>query len=490
MSIAREPVEHLRTELEATPYEETRALLDDLNEGVRRGARFTTDGERGILAMARKNDPFYAGQPSQRGPAEWFAGLFHRLGFGERRVHVRHVHYVACGEEPNPETGEEHQELLPDGTPYGNTQGNWEFIQEASKHARNMGLVDPRSIVDRRMKRPLLYAPEDPPAPPGVVVSEPTLGLPSIDPGDLEPFGSRGRAYPVGYDYDVSFEPSLVELWMEKSLDEEDDPIIDRLCREEGANLVPGVGFMTISSVYTMLERRTRLGKPLRILYLSDFDPAGSHMPVSPARHIEFALRKLPPEERSDIRLHHLALREDQVRGLGLPRIPIKDSDLRKGRFEERHGEGATELNALMIPTRRGRTQAMLRGAIRALRDDTLRGRLRAAEQEAQNRLDAELARRLHWPHLALEMIEEEAREIGGRYTEELQGIAERLAEEIAPLEERAERVLHAARRRLDGLEDAELPEVEGEEGNGSAEGWLYDSRRDYLDQLRHYKDR
>ena len=40
-------------------------------------------------------------------------------------------------------------------------------------------------------------------------------------------------------------------------------------------------------------------------------------------------------------------LTADQVARYGLPRIPIKDSDARKGHFEARYGEGATELDAL-----------------------------------------------------------------------------------------------------------------------------------------------
>src|SRR5215204_5270542 len=164
-----------------TPYEEMKALQERLNEGVRRGERWTTDGERSILAMARKNDPFYAGQGWQREMAEWFADLFRRLGFVGRRTHIRFVHYVASGEEPNPETGEERQERLPDGGPYENTEENWRFIQEASKHARNMGLVDPRHIVDKRTPRPFLNAPEEPAEAPGVYVEEPDITLPSIE---------------------------------------------------------------------------------------------------------------------------------------------------------------------------------------------------------------------------------------------------------------------------------------------------------------------
>ena len=122
-----------------TPYEEMKALQERLNEGVRRGERWTLEGERSILAMARKNDPFYAGQGWQREQAEWFADLFRCLGFEGRRAHIRFVHYVASGEEPNPETGEEQQERKPDGTLYENTESDWSFLQEASKHARKHG---------------------------------------------------------------------------------------------------------------------------------------------------------------------------------------------------------------------------------------------------------------------------------------------------------------------------------------------------------------
>jgi len=423
-----------------TPYEEMKAQLEQLNEGVRRGKRWTVEGERGILAMARTNDPFYAGQGWQREQAEWFAELFVRLGFEGRRVHIRFVHYVASGEEENPATGEKQQECLPDGSPYENTEENWKFIQVASKYARNMGKVDPHSIVDRRTPRPFLNAPEEPPPSPGVEVHEPTVHLPRIDVDDLEPYVSGGRAYPTGYEYSVALEPSLVEMWMEKSLDEADDPLIETLCEEEGVNLITGIGFMTISSVYALLERRARLQKPLRILYLADFDPAGKHMPGSPARHIEFALRNM--EEKPDIRLHHLALTEEQVTELELPRIPIKESDSRKKNFEAKHGQGATELNALMHETRRSDTEEMLRGAIRGLRDDTLQSRLRRSSWEAQAILNEELSRRLRWPRRALELIEEEALEVGERYAEELQDLADRLAQEIDPLEERAQRVL------------------------------------------------
>ena len=145
----------------------------------------------------------------------------------------------------------------------------------------------------------------------------------------------------------------------------------------------------------------------------------------------------------------------------------------------------------MMHETRRSDTEEMLRSAIRELRDSALPRKFISTRMEAREILDEELARRLRWPRRALELIEDEAREVGERYAEELQDLADRLADEMAPLEERAERVLHVTRRRLAGFEQqVELPEVEGEEPEEVADGWLFDSRRDYLKQLRHYKYR
>lgn len=60
----------------------------------------------------------------------------------------------------------------------------------------------------------------------------------------------------------------------------------------------------------------------------------------------------------------------------------------------------------------------------------------------------------------------------------------------MASVEERYEGVRQATRRRLEGIEETELPTVEGEEDPMATEGWLFDSRRDYFRQLSHYKTR
>ena len=63
------------------------------------------------------------------------------------------------------------------------------------------------------------------------------------------------------------------------------------------------------------------------------------------------------------------------------------------------------------------------------------------------------------------------------------------LDEELSPLDERLETLQRAIREKLAVLEP-DLPPLPEPEANPKDEGWLFDSRRDYREQLCHYKDR
>jgi hypothetical protein len=59
----------------------------------------------------------------------------------------------------------------------------------------------------------------------------------------------------------------------------------------------------------------------------------------------------------------------------------------------------------------------------------------------------------------------------------------------MAPYEEELEAIRHAVELTASALEDeVGLPEVVADEGTPDDEEWLYDSRREYLDQLDYYK--
>jgi hypothetical protein len=57
-----------------------------------------------LLALAAKNDPFYAGGTASRCQAAWFAALWERFRF-PRGVHLRRIHYqvVSPGDVQKPD---------------------------------------------------------------------------------------------------------------------------------------------------------------------------------------------------------------------------------------------------------------------------------------------------------------------------------------------------------------------------------------------------
>jgi hypothetical protein len=75
------------------------------------------------------------------------------------------------------------------------------------------------------------------------------------------------------------------------------------------------------------------------------------------------------------IKLTPLALTRTQVQDYALPRIPIKEEDHRKSGFEERHGEGTVERDALEAPYP-GMLAQVVREAIAPYRDLSLQQRL------------------------------------------------------------------------------------------------------------------
>ena len=149
--------------------------------------------------------------------------------------------------------------------------------------------------------------------------------------------------------------------------------------------------------------RAAQYGAPVRIIYLSDFDPGGRSMPKAVARKVEFTIAKFDLD--LDLQLIPLALTPDQCREYRLPRIPIKESERRKDKFESIFGVGATELDAL---------EALYPGEM-----------ARLLNAELDTWLDADLDHRTHSLHLDLEI----------RLRRIEQGIRDRHADEIEALE-------------------------------------------------------
>jgi hypothetical protein len=250
--------------------------------------------------------------------------------------------------------------------------------------------------------------------------------------------------------------------------------VLEPLCQSYGMNLQTGLGELSITASLALVHRLQEAGKPARIFYVSEFDPAGQSMPVSVSRKVEYFVRTLGLEV--DVRVFPVILTAEQVQYYQLPRTPIKDTERRRGGFEDRYGEGAVELDALeaLYP---GELQALLRQGIAYYYDTTLEQRTR----EVQAALERDLA--LIW------------QQVTGRFSgdiEALRAVHAELQQEfgtrMAGYSEQLQALWQAMRSELDlsipHLEYYPLPEpaFADEFGDG-----LYNSARDYLEQIEAY---
>jgi hypothetical protein len=245
----------------------------------------------------------------------------------------------------------------------------------------------PPAFTDRRAGEPVHSADDTDAAEDGVIfVTGGELERPSAESTFSFQYVPQVYAFPALPSVAVTepdlAEPYAIEVWAEKSTMND---ILLPLAQRYGVTLVAGVGELSLTHCHWLIERALAHGKPLRVLYISDFDPAGNRMPVSVARKIEYLIRRDGYD--LDIRLEPLVLTREQVERYALPRIPIKDSDFGKRHFETRYGEGATELDALeaLYP---GELRRLVVAAIRRYREPTEQARREnlaiAAEVSAQ----------------------------------------------------------------------------------------------------------
>jgi len=387
-----------------------------------------------LLALSAANDPFYVGRPSEMEAATWFADIWRRFSYAGK-VHLRRVHYqIVSQEEPI---------RKPDGKPYENTERDWGYLTNASKWARYLDLVPASMFEDKRNQAPNIhYIPPQP-----FNNEEPSLDV--VDAWEVLDL--------PGYELSNyrAEQPYLVELWVEKTTMND---VLDPLCVYYGANLVTGAGELSITAVIEFLGRVREAGKPARILYISDFDPAGMGMPISVARKIEYYQRQYGFDDL-DIALDPIVLTQEQVRTYRLPRVPVKDSDRRKASWIDAYGAGQTELDALEA-LHPGELDHIVREAIHHYYDADL--------------IDETEARRTELRAI-LERLEA--------------NIREDYADEITELQSQIENLQQAIRERLEivapNIDDFALPESDPQP---ETNGVLYTSTRTYFEQLHYYK--
>jgi hypothetical protein len=406
-----------------------------------------------LIVLAPNNDPFYAGVASRREAAEWFAAMWGKLEF-KPGSHLRRIHYVLVSL-AFPKS---------DGKVYLNTLNNWKTLGIASLAARYHQLIPDRALVDRRNDPAVIFA--TPPTPVRSATCR-TNGeeMPfddAIDDTVLAPWLQVTEAQVP--------QPFLVEIWIEKSTQ---DDILNPLAHRLGFNIQPGAGETSEILARDAISRAIEDGRPMRILYMSDFDPGGRSMPVALARKIEYWLGELDLD--LDITLEPILLTPEQCEHYKLARIPIKD-ERRAAKFEERFGEGATELDALEA-LHPGEIAKIVEAAVCRYLDPSLDARLRAVNSAFKRRVsDAEFE--VH-ERFDISDFEERLEELVSDFNdgrEAMQDEGSTMWTEIAGQ-------LNAVAPTFD---PSDLP---APRRATPPENPLFNSKRSYLDQIDHYRN-
>ena len=409
-----------------------------------------------LIALAPQNDPFYTGTPNDWALAEWFTGLWRAFGYREG-MHLRRIHYQIVSQDP--------PVALPNGLPYENTMECWDLLNLASKAARYLGLVDAAAFVDRRNAEAVVYANYR-----GYTPEVRVSSYVSRYDFEFPDFPTLPHYHLVDYRASQAYH---LEIWCEKSTMND---VLLPLCEQYQANLQIGSGELSITAALSLVTRLQQAGRPARIFYVSDFDPAGQSMPVAMSRKVEYFVNSLGLD--LDIRVFPVVLTLDQVRDFGLPRTPIKETERRRAGFEDRYGEGAVELDALeaLYP---GRLSAILSEYMANYYDEMLNDRVRESEEALLAELETVQDVVLGAYEQELEVLQVEYEALKREYTGRMEGYGQR----VRALWQAIGQDLRA------NLPDVgAYPVPQPYEAEEIGEG-LYNSRRDYLSQIVAYKE-
>lgn len=341
-----------------------------------------------LTVLSPQNDPFRLDTPANHVKGQWLRDQMEACGLYETdaRIHNRGLHYAIQSRG---------DATLPNGARYINDADCWAFLEDASNAARWLGYVDWEKVFDARNSEPIIRINST--SEPGYEIAlDANLYLP--DPDEIKP---RIRA--LGFEARQEFH--LVFYGEKTSL----AGVLDPLAREYGADLYLPSGEISNTMLATMARNGERDGREMIVFVFADCDPAGYQMAVS----IAHKLRAFQGFQFPGLRFRLLApaLTVEQVRTLGLPSTPLKDTELRAAGWRERYGVEQTEIDALatLQPATLSR---IVRDAVAPFFDATLTSRVSRAreawEEEAQEafdgQVDSDLFEMIH--HRATESLE------------------------------------------------------------------------------------
>lgn len=278
-----------------------------------------------LTVLSPQNDPFRLDTKANHIKGRWFRDRMEECGLlaGERQIHNRGIHYaiVSLG-----------TARLPNGSPYINDADCWAFLEDASSTARWLGYVPWERIFDARNADPIVRA---------VNREKMTYSVrPEDDPSWISPESIWPEMKLTGTQ---TRQPHRLVFYGEKtSL----GSILDPLAERYDADLYLPSGEISNSQLARMAADGADDGREMIVFIFADCDPAGYQMAVSIGHKLR-ALRESLHRNTLSFRVQVPALTVGQVRALGLPSTPLKETELRAAGWRDRYGVEQTEIDAL-----------------------------------------------------------------------------------------------------------------------------------------------
>jgi hypothetical protein len=390
-----------------------------------------------LTVLAPQNDPFRVDTLAGHRDGAWLAITARDLGLGDRKIHLRGLHYMVIGRPK------------PDRTPYTNTEADWVWLSSvAGKAARWLGYIPFDQIVDQRNAAPTVEIFKQPEPEPFLTVG---IDIEIPDADDIIPA--------LGVDDFDGVQPYKIVMVGEKSSLE---PVLSPIATRYKADLYLPTGCLSDTLIYQMAKVGADDGRPMVVLYFSDCDPSGWNMPIEVGRKLQAF--KVLEFDYLEFEVHRVALTPEQVREYGLPSTPLKDTEKRGDAWRTATGVDQTEIDAL-ASLRPDLLQGIARNAVDPFFDFELAQRVDEARQE--------------WLNRALEVINGNLdRERLGRIHAEAAEKLEAMREQITEFNEQL---------RID-VDDFDLPDIEIPEAELDGEMYplpLLDSSWDFAEQCK-----
>lgn len=308
-----------------------------------------------LTVLAPQNDPFRVDTPARHRDGAWLAMTARDLGLGDRKIHLRGLHYMVIGREK------------PDGTAYRNTDADWLWLSgDAAKAARFLRYLPFDQITDQRNSEPVVRVAGEDAEPGPYLHARVHIDVPAA--ADIEPVV-------LLHDF-KGVQPYRVVMIGEKSSLQ---PILGPLAEQYGTDLYLPTGEISDTHIHKIAKAGAEDGRPLIVLYFADCDPSGWQMPISVGRKLQAFKVGFYPE--LEFREYRVGLTPDQVREHDLPSTPLKDTEKRADKWQQATGVEQTEIDAL-ASLRPNLLRQIARDAIAPFHDDTLDQRVSRVKAE------------------------------------------------------------------------------------------------------------